>query len=432
MPRTPSGAEVGAPGMVSFDPGQKLGQFGNWASDVLLGEKQKTVTPSYQIDYGQMEQDRAQQQALYAQLAAMAAGNGPSLAQGQLQQATDQNIRQAMALGQAQQGQGMGYASALRGIADQSAAARQSAAGQSALIRNQEQMQGMQGMGALGGQMFNQDLARQQLGAGSAFGYDQLNQNAGKRSGGILPGILQAGGAILGGMVGGPAGAAAGGAAGGALGGGGGAGATIQNGSAVLGGGFRGPGFNQPPAGDWSAGNVAYAAHGGQVPGYSDGGVVVDPKMRKFVHYLLSEHARSLSMTTPKAGRQSRGDRDAERERSPSRGGGEEIPQFSGGGRVPGYAQGGQMDSRSNDTVPAMLSPQEIVLPRSVTLAPDAPERAKAFVAAIQAHRAQAPEHDDHHLVRQARQKMESVPRGPLREARTPDVYEQMSRRGFA
>lgn len=51
------------------------------------------------------------------------------------------------------------------------------------------------------------------------------------------------------------------------------------------------------------------------------------------------------------------------------------------GGYVPGAGIG--MDSPANDTVPAMLSPKEIVLPRSVTLAEDAPERAKAFVEAI-------------------------------------------------
>lgn len=40
-------------------------------------------------------------------------------------------------------------------------------------------------------------------------------------------------------------------------------------------------------------------------------------------------------------------------------------------------------DTRSNDTVPAMLSPGEIVLPRSVAQAEDAPEKSKKFVEAI-------------------------------------------------
>lgn len=55
---------------------------------------------------------------------------------------------------------------------------------------------------------------------------------------------------------------------------------------------------------------------------------------------------------------------------------------FRAGGNVPGKA-GVQGDSPKNDTVPALLSPGEEVLPRSVTMAPDAPERAKAFVEAL-------------------------------------------------
>lgn len=49
------------------------------------------------------------------------------------------------------------------------------------------------------------------------------------------------------------------------------------------------------------------------------------------------------------------------------------------GGHVPGHAQVSG-DSLKNDTVPAMLSPKEIVLPRSVTMAKNAPEKAKEFV----------------------------------------------------
>lgn len=51
------------------------------------------------------------------------------------------------------------------------------------------------------------------------------------------------------------------------------------------------------------------------------------------------------------------------------------------GGMVPGYAEGG--DSPANDTVPAMLSPGEIVLPRSVVQSEDAPSKAKSFVEAL-------------------------------------------------
>ncbi len=55
---------------------------------------------------------------------------------------------------------------------------------------------------------------------------------------------------------------------------------------------------------------------------------------------------------------------------------------YRSGGAVAGNAKVAG-DSYKNDTQPAMLSPKEIVLPRSVTLAPDAPEKAKEFVAAL-------------------------------------------------
>lgn len=53
------------------------------------------------------------------------------------------------------------------------------------------------------------------------------------------------------------------------------------------------------------------------------------------------------------------------------------------GGIVPGKAKV-KGDSLKNDTVKTMLSPDEIVLPRSVTTAEDAPEQAKLFVAKLQ------------------------------------------------
>lgn len=48
-------------------------------------------------------------------------------------------------------------------------------------------------------------------------------------------------------------------------------------------------------------------------------------------------------------------------------------------------------DTRANDTVPAMLSPGEIVLPRSVAQSPDAPDKAKRFVEAIKSKKKPSP-----------------------------------------
>lgn len=65
-----------------------------------------------------------------------------------------------------------------------------------------------------------------------------------------------------------------------------------------------------------------------------------------------------------------------------SPGGGDSNLMFAAcGGEVPGYAEGG--DNPGNDVVPAMLSPGEIVLPRSVTKAENAPAKAKTFVEAL-------------------------------------------------
>jgi hypothetical protein len=50
-----------------------------------------------------------------------------------------------------------------------------------------------------------------------------------------------------------------------------------------------------------------------------------------------------------------------------------------------------QGDTRSNDTVPAMLSPGEIVLPRTVAQPEDAPEKAKKFVEAIKKQKRPSP-----------------------------------------
>jgi hypothetical protein len=48
-------------------------------------------------------------------------------------------------------------------------------------------------------------------------------------------------------------------------------------------------------------------------------------------------------------------------------------------------------NTRSNDTVPALLSPGEIVLPRSVAQSEDAPEKSKKFVEAIRAKKKPTP-----------------------------------------
>lgn len=71
------------------------------------------------------------------------------------------------------------------------------------------------------------------------------------------------------------------------------------------------------------------------------------------------------------------------------------VPGMSDGGKVPGRAPVFG-DDEANDTVRAMLSPGEIVIPRSIALGPNAPEQAADFVRAVQARK--GPQGDGMHF----------------------------------
>ena len=107
-----------------------------------LGQASQDMTNQNQI--------RGMQMSLIQQLQDQAAGRGPSLAQMQLQQGTDRNISQAMALGQSQRG--AGAQGMLKGIQGQQAGIAQGMAGDAAILRLQEQMAAQNALGQqLGG-----------------------------------------------------------------------------------------------------------------------------------------------------------------------------------------------------------------------------------------------------------------------------------------
>lgn len=116
----------------------------------------------------QQAQTRAAQWGLIQQLQGQAAGTGPSLAQAQLQQATDRNMQQAMAMGVSQRG--AGQTAALHNIAGQRAGIGQQMAGDSAMLRLQEQMAAQQQLGGLLGGMYGQDMQGRQFGMGGQTG----------------------------------------------------------------------------------------------------------------------------------------------------------------------------------------------------------------------------------------------------------------------
>lgn len=133
-----------------------------------------TTGPTAQIAKGPQDQFRGGQVGLVDALTRSANGDGPSLAQGQLQQATDQGIKQAMAL--AASARGVNPAVAARMAADQASATQQNAAGQSAQLRLQEQQQARQQLAGVLDQSRGADIGL----ATSQAGLDQqgIMQNA--------------------------------------------------------------------------------------------------------------------------------------------------------------------------------------------------------------------------------------------------------------
>jgi hypothetical protein len=128
----------------------------------------------------QQGQTRDMQMALIQQLQDQAAGRGPSLAQMQLQQGTDRNMSQAMALGQSQRG--AGAAGMAKGIQGQQAGIAQGMAGDAAMLRLQEQMsaRGMLGqqLGGVRGQdqgWAGMDMQNNQFNAGATNQGNQFN-----------------------------------------------------------------------------------------------------------------------------------------------------------------------------------------------------------------------------------------------------------------
>lgn len=144
-------------------------------------------------------------------LNAQANGQGPNLANLQLQQATNQNNQQAA--GQLASQRGMNPALAQRIISQQQAMNNQNAAGQSGILRAQQQLAAQQGLGNVLGQQATE--ANQQFGenenaigaqnqavASSTNSANQANaqiaQNNTNQNAGIAGGLLNSVGSVLG------------------------------------------------------------------------------------------------------------------------------------------------------------------------------------------------------------------------------------------
>lgn len=316
--------------------------------------------------------------ALAGNLQAQANGQGPSLAAGQLQQGTNANISKTAAMIASQKG--ISPALAARQAADSAASSNQTAAGQAAQLRTQEQLNGQNALSNLYGTAGNQAISQQGMlqGANSAQNAQLINQNLSLQ--GINAGVASQ---------------------------------NAQNNNTTMQGILGSAG---------KAATFIGLAHGGQVHPFhmalakmfADGGMV-DP-ITGGVQVQGSNPFPWMSIGSGSAGKDLFGMADykpkdkmasanaslpAETKNFNENMAGQSLAPMAGpdagalagdlsglamaaseGAIVPGDGQV-DGDSEQNDTVPALLSPKEIVLPRSVTMSEDPVGKAAEFVAAI-------------------------------------------------
>lgn len=143
------------------------------------------------INKAPQEQFRNQEMSLASALQAQAAGQGPSLAQSQLQQGTDRNIAQALAMQASMRGQTAGQG--LRNIAQQTSQLNSQAARDSAALRMQEQMNAQQQLAGVLGQGRSADIGlatsqaglTQQAGLANMDAKNQANLQQGQLNQGV-------------------------------------------------------------------------------------------------------------------------------------------------------------------------------------------------------------------------------------------------------
>ena len=137
---------------------------------------QAQTAQAAQIAMAPQSQFRNTQMGLMQALQAQAAGRGPSVAQSQLQAATDRNIAQAMALQASQRGATAGQG--LRNVMQATAGANQQAARQAAEIRVQEQLAAQSALAGLSEAGRAQDIGLAQAQAGLQQQAGLANQEA--------------------------------------------------------------------------------------------------------------------------------------------------------------------------------------------------------------------------------------------------------------
>lgn len=336
-----------------MDAGMEHFDFGGMLTGGLLSSGQNGVSSNYkpppintqnfmpQIQNLQGEQQNTynQQQSLANTLLNQSNGMGPNPAQAALNQNTGTNVANQASLMASQRGAAANPGQIARMAAQQGAATQQGAVGQAATLEAQQRLAEQQAAQNSYNQMAGQALQGENIQQTGNAAQNTAINNGGIATNQLNAGIQESNAAAansLMGSLGNAAGAVGNyfkplvsnlGSAGSDIFAG--VGDAASNASAVVAGGgdaIAGGAANiMPVVGE--AAPLAVSAHGGKVP---------------FSRALLKS-----------------------------------------GGTVPGKATV-QGDSEENDTQPTLLSPKEVVLPRTVTMADDAPARAAEFVRQLQ------------------------------------------------
>lgn len=351
------------------------------------------------------------QKSLAGMLKQNAEGGGPNPAQAQYQQNVNQNIANTQGLISSQRG--LNPAVAAKMGANAASTANQQAAGNASILQQQQQLGAQNNLGNLYGQMQSGTMTQQGLYNQSNLGAMQTNaaqalaNQQAKQAlvGGTLGGIGSMLGMAHGGQV--PQYMADGGVAGMAgddpiklvpttpaisnnSGGAGNDGNALSYAGQYLNSGGGGGGDSQGSA---LATNMAKF-----VGGVGGGGIIKMIKKKVGMDKPTSDLGFAGNSTPSDsvggASAMAGGPMDAMGAGAEGAGGlgsaammlaahgGMAQKNLKNGGRIGGKAKV-KGDNLKNDSVPAMLSPGEIVVPRSITLGNDAPDKARAFVAAI-------------------------------------------------
>jgi hypothetical protein len=305
----------------------------------------------------QAQQGLQKQGDIYGQLQQVVSGQGPNPAQAMLAQATGQNVANQAALMAGQRGAGANVGLMARQAANVGSKAQQDAASQAAL------MQAQQSLGALGqaGSLANQMAAQQIQGTGALTqaqleqqkAMQQAQQAYNQQQAGLTSQQMQGQQGLIGGVLGG---------AGTALG--------------LAEGGEVPDDSEQSMFGKYMA-NMGSAANSGPK--------ALNEGMQSFIGGLKEKFTPApVAPIVPTAaqfpitpmGKASLAPMETRAK------GGDVGSKLKKGGHVPGKASV-RGDSEANDTVHAMLSPGEIVIPRSVINSADPARGAAEFVQAV-------------------------------------------------